>query len=243
MLTLDIDLPPGALLPAPDARPALPQGAICYRPDPDAGGPAKRLTDAEGHGPAALPVEGNTDGCPVERIGGTPHLAFRKGEACGFASEQAVEMAAVSVAVVFRAPEGDPRTLAALCPPEERRYLHLTLRDGVAEFAFRDKDGARLPLDAGGGAPRILMASAAGGRLALGTGDGPPATAAPQDFVAGPYQLFIGCRRVRAGLKNSLGAARVAEVIFLPDLDIFAPEAAPHRAALRARLTEHDLGL
>jgi hypothetical protein len=230
MLEIDADLPAGALLGARRATRAL--GGLRYGPG---GGARAMALQAVPDGPRAVPVEGNAEGCPVEAWRGARYLAFETGVPRGFAMEAPVEMAAASLAVFFRAPEGEARTLAALCPPGSREYLHLTVREGVAEFAWRDAAGATVPVG-DMREPVLLMASAAGGVLTLGTDGRGPARAEAAAFAAGPWTLYIGCRRFREGLKGTLGAARVADVVLYPDLDLFGAAAAETRAGLLAHL-------
>jgi hypothetical protein len=241
MLVIDMDLPPGALLTAEDAPLPRDLGGLRYGPGE---GAASRLTalDPVPEGPRAVAVAGNADGCRVEEAGGARYLAFETGLPRGFATEAPVEMGAASLAVLFRAPEGEARTLAALCAPGSRDYLHLTVRDGAAEFAWRDAPGAAVEVG-DVGAPVLLMASAAGGVLSVGTDRTGPVRAEAAAFAAGPWTLFIGCRRQREGLKGTLGAARIADVVLYPDTDIFGDAAAPLRAALLARLKDLRDGL
>jgi hypothetical protein len=241
MLVIDMDLPKGALLEAED--PPLPRalGGLRYGPGESAGH-RLRVLHAVPEGPRAVAVEGNAEGCRVEELRGARYLAFETGLPRGFATEEPVEMGTASLAVIFRAPEGEARTLAALCPPGSREYLHLTVRDGAAEFAWREAAGATVEVG-DTGAPVLLMASAVGGVLSVGTDRAGPVRAEAAALTAGPWTLFIGCRRQREGLKGTLGAARIADVVLYPDVDLFGDEAAGLRAALLARLRDLRDGL
>jgi hypothetical protein len=242
MLVIDMDLPKGALL-AEAEEPPLPRalGGLRYGPGGSAE-PRLRVLHPVPEGPRAVAVEGNAEGCRVEATGGARYLAFEAGLPRGFATEAPLEMGAASLAVVFRAPEGDARTLAALCAPGSRDYLHLTVRDGAAEFAWRDAPGATVAVG-DMREPVLVMASAVGGVLSIGTDRAGPVRAEAAGFAAGPWTLFIGCRRAREGLKGTLGAARVADVVLFPDVDLFGDEAAGLRAALLAHLEDLRVGL
>jgi hypothetical protein len=242
MLVIDMDLPQGALLAEAEAPP-LPRnlGGLRYGPEARAE-PRLRVLHPVPEGPRAVAVKGNADGCRVEETGGARYLAFEAGLPRGFATETPIEMRTASLAVVFRAPEGEARTLAALCAPGSREYLHLTVRDGTAEFAWRDTPGAAVEVG-DMRAPVLLMASAAGGVLSVGTDAAGPVRTETAAFAAGPWTLFIGCRRAREGLKGTLGAARIADVVLYPDVDLFGDEAAGLRAALLAHLEDLRDGL
>ncbi len=234
MIVLDVDLPEGALLSKPDISEDR-LGGLRFS--------AKELDRSHAHslvpmpgGPTALPVEGNTDGCPVGTFGQVRFLAFESNRACGFQTEVPIQMRSTSIAVFFWSPDGDPQTLAALCPPEDRNYLHLTVRGGIASFGYRDADSdVSIDIPDLVRAPTLLMASAKADALTIGTHVGAPVSRSAPAFPEGPLNLYIGCRRFRSGLKNSLGCARIADVVFYPDLDLFAPEA----SALRNRLSDH----
>lgn len=238
MLVIDADLPPGALLPEPQAPvpAALDLGGLRYGPHGTAAAYLATLVPMP-EGPMAVAVAGNDGGCPAASFGATRFLTLATGRRCGFGTEAPIAMGAVSLAVVFWAPEGDARTLAALCEPEGRNYLHLTVREGVAEFAYRDGAG-RVVLDAPEAAERpvLLMASAVGETLTLGSDSRAPATASAPAFGPAPRTLFIGCRRFREGLRNSLGAARIADVVLYPDRDLFGAGSDDLRARLLAHL-------
>ena len=237
MLVLDAELPEGALL----VRPSSSQqglGGLRYSVHQCDEDRAMRLAPFP-EGPVALPVEGNDAGCSVRTIGQARYLAFEANRACGYHTEKPIEMRSASIAVFFWSPDGDPRTLAALCPPEKRNYLHLTVRDGTATLGYRDEDHD-LALSLGDVAlrPTLLMVSAQPGTLSMGTGAGAPVSSSSAPFPEGPMVLYIGCRRFRAGLKSSLGAARISDVILYPDLDLFDPEAADIRDRLSAHLED-----
>lgn len=237
MLVLDADLPQGALLAAPSLS-EQEFGGLRYSVCECDKDRAMRLTPSP-DGPVALPVEGNDAGCAVRTIDQTRYLAFEADRACGYHTEMPIEMCSASIAVFFWSPDGDPRTLAALCPPEKRNYLHLTVRDGTASLGYRDEDHD-LALSLGDVArrPTLLMISAQPESLTMGTDAGAFVSRPAAPFPEGPMVLYIGCRRFRAGLKSSLGAARISDVILYPDLDLFDPDAAGVRDRLSAHLED-----
>ncbi|NNK67764.1 MAG: hypothetical protein HKO95_13640 [Rhodobacteraceae bacterium] len=242
MLFLDADLPAGALLdpPAPDPKEVLLSSEAIWYAAPAVHGEPVRALDPIGNGPVAHPADGNEGGCQVDQYGRTPCLAFTPRVASGFASSDPVDMASFSLAIIFYAPDGDGKTIAATSASGSRDYRYVSEEGGVITFGLRnDPNAAKVVRSDISRKPTLVLAHAAGADLRLAIGDAAPVSVRTDAvFQPGPQDLFIGCRRKRAGLLNAQGAARVFDVVFLPDTDVFAPAAAPLRDALMARLEE-----
>ena len=82
---------------------------------------------------------------------------------------------------------------------------------------------------------RVVTISLSGSRLALAIGTEAAVVEHGQDpEMATTADLFIGCRSHRSGLKKTLGAATVSEVLFWPHHALLLPRTAEDRAACRA---------
>ncbi|MEM9973271.1 MAG: hypothetical protein AAF771_03755 [Pseudomonadota bacterium] len=243
MITLDRDLPTGALLPSPPVpaqETVAALGGVWYAPGGAVleGGGVTRIAALAG-GKVAEPVDGNDGALKLGGTGPARHFQFRSREACGFAAPLPGAPSMLSLAILFCA-EADPgRTLAAVTPVDGRDYIFLSHEEGAVTLAKR-KAPARIscPIPAGVGVT-LVLAHAASSAWMLALNDGPPQRidTAPA-FVPGAYDLFIGCRRRRAGLQSALGAAKIFDVIAMPDVDVFSPSAAPLSDALVARWEE-----
>ncbi len=118
-------------------------------------------------------------------------------------------------------------------------YLFLSEAEGF--LTVKDDKGlieAVLPAPLGD-APRLVMLSLAGDRLAVSVlGGASPATStqarARAHVLSGPANLFIGCRNQRSGLTKTLGGALIADVWLWPGRALFGSDAATDRAALVA---------
>lgn len=243
MLTLDRDLPPGALLPQPPlavTEAAAAAGGICYAPGGAelAGDGVARIVPS-GAGEIAEPVEGNAGNLTLDGSGPTRRFQFRRRTACGFAAALPGAPASLSLAILFRAPEGPGGTLAAVTPVDGRDYTFLSHEDGAVSLSKRKAAAElRCPLPSALSAT-LVLAHAAGRNWALALNAGPiQRIGTAPEFAPGAYDLFIGCRRRRAGLHSALGAPQIFGVIALPDVNIFDDSASPLRDALHARRDE-----
>ncbi|MEL6642572.1 MAG: hypothetical protein AAFQ79_01445 [Pseudomonadota bacterium] len=246
ILTLDVDLPPGALLPAvgPDAaHMAAERGVVWFSANP----PGCRVADgrvegieAVGGGSVAEPVEENTGNCRHVVANGQAYLSLTDRSACGFSAEIGSVSGVLSFAVIFAAPKGPARTLAAVSAAGARDYIALT--QDARNLTLARRNGAEIgvrcpPLDQ----PVLVLARVDADGLWLAQGDGPPVHAAdPEALPTGPVAGFIGCRRQRAGLYKTLGAGHLYDIAFMPEIDVFSPALDTLRAAMVAR-TE-DIG-
>ena len=80
--------------------------------------------------------------------------------------------------------------------------------------------------------PRFIVAYIGAGMMRLGVLNGAPLDAPAIPFKAGAQTFFVGCRRHRPGLKNTLGAMRLSDALVLPNRNIFAEDMQAIRDAL-----------
>ena len=242
MLRVDRDLPVGALLPRQPrsfADELSELGAAIYEPSVNDAGTCKRLEDKLGRGPSLEPVEDNEAGCVLEQNKDLPYLVYRTGMPSGFASSAPTTCDEVSVACIIWAREEDPKTVLALCPPGDRNYLFLSVAEGKTTFGFRDQSALiEEASNRDWSRPTLIAMHADPESLSLMVGGGNVISEPSTGFQAGEQDLFIGCRRHRPGLRNTLGAMRLSHVFLFPNLNLFAPEGVQTLEAMRGHLTE-----
>ena len=244
MLTVDMDLPPGALL-APGggdaAHMAAEMGVVWFT----AQAPECRVSDgrvqaieAVGGGAVAHPVDGNAGNCRHMTGNGSAYLSMTDRVACGFFADIGSVSDVLSFAVIFAAPNGPARTLAAVSAEGSRDYIaltqdadHLTLaRRNGAEVAITGPPSDR---------PALVLARIDEKGLALAMADGPPVRVEdPAALPVGSVTGFIGCRRQRAGLYKTLGAGHFYDIAFMPGLDVFSPALDTLRTTMKTRTQE-----
>jgi hypothetical protein len=239
MIRIDADLPPAALV--DQAGPAMARAvaeagglwleAAAPHMEQDADGVVRLWHPRVGAGPArpAAPNKGQS------RL--TPRgLALEAGVNGGFALEGAVaDAACLSFAVLYHAPQGDIRTLISVNPPGAKNYLFLYEQEGFLGLKDQANSAEILcPLPPAAGM-RLAVGALADRRLYLRADAGPVLRAeAPGMEIAGPADLFIGCRSQRDGLLKTLGRGAIASVLLWPGRNLLAPEGAAQRAALDA---------
>lgn len=241
MLMLDADLPPGALLPTagPDAaHMAAESGVVWFSANPPGcrvGDGRVEAIEAVGGGPVAEPVEQNTRNCRHVGANRSAYLSLTDRMACGFSAEIGSVSDVLSFAVIFAAPKGAARTLAAVSAAGSRDYIALT--QDARDLTMARRNGAEIgftcpPSDQ----PVLILARVDADGLWLAQGDRPPVHAAdPEALPTGAVTGFIGCRRHRAGLYKTLGSGHLYDIAFMPKMDVFSPSLDTLRAAMVAR--------
>lgn len=248
MLELPDRLPPGALCDAAGevlARDLAATGALWWTGPgliADATGAvtgwSARLGDR-----VARPTEPNTGNGLIGEAGDMTGLQCRDGIHCGLVAEGVADDAGtVTLAARYLPPCGEEartvltfNTGGAARKAEGENYLFVS----EAEGAIRVKDDlgrveATLPAPAGD-APRLVVASLAGARLAVEVLGGDRAEArARAPVLSGPASLFFGCRNQRPRLLKTLGGALIADVWLWPGRALLMPSDAADRAALAA---------
>lgn len=174
--------------------------------------------------------------CPSEPNSGntrfvtsTPHpgLMMTEGVHCGFWLANATRTPRrFSAAVIYSAPQGDPRTLLALNTGQEHNLVFLSDADG--QLSLRDRAtgaGMDIALPAGNTRPRLAILSYDGRELALQGAGRTVRAAADLPGMDRPGDLFVGCRSNRRGLLKTLGRSVIHDVLFWPDRAILMEEA------------------
>lgn len=224
MLSIDIDLPEGALLGAEARRLAAlvtAAGGFWLKPgalEADAGGVALRWPVSAGGG-AALPVTPNRGNGRRAAAGG---LQLTAGINCGMALADALaDCADFTLALLFRPGADEGRTLATVNLQGVKNYLFLTHQDGVLAFKSQSETGeVALPLRAGP-APVLVVAGFSGGRMHLHlgghlAGQSVVSQTPPDRGIGGPADLFLGCRSQREGLLKTLGEGVILSALICP---------------------------
>jgi hypothetical protein len=248
MLELPDRLPPGALCDGADAALAhdLATTGVHWWTG------AELTTDATGAvtgwparmgARAAQPTAPNTGNALTGAAGDMTGLQCRDGLHCGFVIEDVTGAATkATLAARYLPPFGeDAKTVltfntggAAKKTPGEN-YLFLSEAEGT--ITVKDDKGlveATLPAPPAD-APRLILASLAGDRLAVEImGHDRSELQARAPVLTGPASLFIGCRNHRPGLTKTLGGALIGDVWLWPGRALLMPGDATDHAALTA---------
>lgn len=241
MITLDISLPPGALLPPEAETPKAPinpvdTGALWFAAC------APGLTEAAWRcfpmdGPAATPADPHEGGLDQADTGG---LRFTGGVNTGWVLPDLTEdLQQITLALRVNS-SGEARSLFTLNPRNGDTYLFLNEKNG--QLSLQEDDKRMEPLtQATSPGKRWILASYAQGALTLAQGL-PDAPLTPSrryadltERLTGPVDLFIGCRSHRRGILKTLGDFTLHDLLIWPDQDALtdADTLAGLRAACR----------
>jgi hypothetical protein len=244
-LFVDIDLPDAVILcdaPAPDVPKAAAMlhpndaDAIWYRGHASAmtlgsGGAIAHWAPENGLGIAARTAEPNDGHARLTPSGGVAYIREVNG---GFVVDAAlVEAEQFCCAIRLKSPEGQARTIITLNPSGGGNYLFLSEKDGMLEWRD-DARSVEVTMPAPG--PDIwVLAGYDHGTLSLtaaktGTKfpapqSSPDASAVLATALAGPSDLFIGCRSHRKGILKTLGSSVIHDVLFWLDTAGTTPDA------------------
>lgn len=233
VLTIGCDLPPGVLLGAETAAFAAalaPAGAHWL-----SARPAQGLIEGDevtgwalvAGGRSAIPAHSNAGRNAIGTWRGHSVIALQTGRNGGFVVPDIVDEAGrFSLAVIYAAPDGDARTLGSLTlgPEGSENLFFLSHSEGT--LVAKDRAGgvtAEIPVAGPQEDFRLAITSWDGARLLLSTGGAMAEARGTMAGAEGPVSLFVGCRGHRRGLQKTLGAARIAEVIFWPGRALLAP--------------------
>ncbi|MEM9475461.1 MAG: hypothetical protein AAGA71_09215 [Pseudomonadota bacterium] len=244
MLTVDMDLPPGALL-APGggdaAHMAAELGIVWFTaqtPECRVSDGRVKAIEAVGGGVVAQPVDGNAGNCRHMAANGSAYLSMTDRVACGFSADIGSVSDVLSFAVIFAAPNGPARTLAAVSAEGSRDYIALT--QDAHDLTLARRNGAEIAITCPpSDRPALALARIDAEGLALAMADGPPVRVDdPAALPMGRVTGFIGCRRQRAGLYKTLGAGHFYDVAFMPGLNAFSPALDTLCSAMTTRVQE-----
>lgn len=236
MLELPQSLPPGALLDRDALRLAeavAATGGLWFTasPDtlsPDAAGPDTPVTGWHSTiGRATLrPSEPNSGNTRFVTTARHPGLVMTEGVHSGLWLAKATRTSrCFSVAVIYSAPEGDPRTLLSLNTGQEHNLVFLSDADGQLSLHDRATGaGMDISRSAGTSRPQIAILSYDGRELALQGAGRTVKAAADLPGLDRPGDLFVGCRSNRRGLLKTLGQSVIHDVLFWPDRAILMEE-------------------
>lgn len=244
MLSVDEDLPAGALVPegAPLTAQVAALGGLWWSSEP-------RLVSvidgaiagiAPRAGAIALrPVVDNAGSARLVLHRGCEVIAGATGVQAGLVAEHRLACQSIGLIVVFAAPDPARHSLAAVQSDGAGSTAVLGVADGALTLKERKAAaGIEVPLAGAPGAPQIAfvhlgedMALSRDGHVFLRAEVG-------DAFAPGNAQLFLGCLRERSGLTMTLGPHRIADLIALPDIDLTASDHAMLRAAFRAYAQE-----
>jgi len=193
---------------------------------------------------SAVPTAPNEQNSLLSEAGDLTGLQCRPGKHCGQVVTAITDDASRwSMAVIYLPPTGDDaRTLLTLNTTAHGggNYLFLSESGGVLT-AKDDGNGVEVSVTpAATDAPRLITLSLSGDRLAMQTDHGPLAMAQGRPGMTGTGDLFIGCRSHRPGLRQTLGAALIMDVMFWPGLSLLTPETGAERDQAMA-LASHML--
>lgn len=166
----------------------------------------------------AVRVGPNAEGTRVDDD--PPALVFAAGVNSGLVLSGTIpEAGAVTIAAILRTTALDGETLFTLMPTAGGDYVYAAQR-GAEVRAEQDRGNLTLiqPIAPGAGQVLLVTLTIAGGQVGLSVNGG-PATTAPLEGagMAGPADLFIGCRGPRGGLHRKLGHFRLTDVLVWPD--------------------------
>lgn len=237
MIFLDEDLPPAALVDQGSlalAAGIAGLGGAWLRAEPASvaveGGTAQEWRPQAGLA-WATPAAAKARNCRL----GPGGMVLEAGRNCGFVLESAVaEAACLTVAVLYHAPQGDIRTLASVAPKGSKAHLYLFDQDGA--LGVRDRaETVEVTLPSAGAGARLAVMGLSEGRLCLRRDSGATARVSLGSAdLAGPADLFIGCRNHRESLVKTYGTGSIASVLLWPGLNLLDPESATGAAQLRA---------
>ena len=249
MLTLDDTLPDGALVGSERASFAASlaaSGAYWFRSDWDAfdvddGTGAIREWHSTDRAKTATPADPNEGNGLLGEVGAYAGLRCIPEINCGLVVPRITESAGVfSMAVIYQPDKDMPsKTLLTINTgysggtDAESNYLFLS--DAGDFFTVKDVRGAVeivAPVTSTPDGLRMAVVTLAGDTLALAENLSPPTVMQGADAgMRSAADLFIGCRSHRSGLKKTLGAATVLEVLFWPKHALLTPRTPEDHAA------------
>ncbi len=253
MLELPQSLPIGALLDRDAMRLAeavAETGGLWFTAAPDtltpdtltpgSAGPGTPVTGWHSTiGRATLrPSEPNDGNTRFAAAAPRPGLVMTEGIHCGLWLGKATRHSRrFSAAVIYSAPQGDPRTLLSLDTGQEHNLVFLSDADGRLSLHDRATGaGMDIALPAGSARPQLAILSYDGRELALQGAGRTEKSVADLPGLDRPGDLFVGCRSNRRGLLKTLGRSVIHDIFFWPDRAILLEEAAaPDLPALIAR--------
>lgn len=249
MLELDQDLPDGVLLHTTRDRFATSlkdSGAVWFKGSWDAFGiddTTGAITDWQSTDGAfkASPSQPNDGHGLLAEVGDYAGLRCAQGVNCGLVVPHITQSAATfSMAVIYKpTPDQTARTLLTVNTgyagggDQEANYLFLS--DGGDFFTVKDVRGSvdiTAPVTSSPDALRMAIVTLAGDTLAVAENLNAPTVMQGADAgMRAAADLFIGCRSHRGGLKKTLGASTILEVLFWPKHALLIPRAKADEAA------------
>ena len=250
MITLDTDLPDGALIGSERSRFATAmaeQGAVWFRGDwtsfdvDDATGVISGWHSTD-RSLTATPTDPNQGHGLLADTGDYAGLRCVPEVNCGLVAKEITQSAGTfTMAVVYRPSEEAPsKTLLTLNTgysggsDAESNYLFLS--DAGDFFTVKDVRGAVelvVPVTSRPDGLRMAVVTLSGDQLALAENlDAPQVVTGADAGMRTAADLFIGCRSHRSGLKKTLGGATIVEVMFWPKHALLLPRNAADQAAL-----------
>ena len=191
-------------------------------------------------GQRAAPTKPNDGGARLTESS-APGLHTEAETHCGLVAERITENAGrFSFAVIYTPrPGATPKTLLTLNGAHQTGAAeYFFLSDGGDTYTVKDTSGAvelLAPVTAAPDAPRMAVVTLAGDRLAFAEDLNPPVVAEGRKPALGEAaDLFFGVRSHRAGLKKTLGAAHIHEVLFFPRHCLLLPRSPEDEALLTA---------
>jgi hypothetical protein len=166
---------------------------------------------ARGAAAQALPVAANAAGTRWQAE--PPALRFEaKVNGGQLLAGSVADLAALTIAVIFAGSEA--RTVLALQATGHGPSVFLDARG--ADHRLVVKNGAGIAVQALGNGARLVVLALASGRGWLSVDGGPAVSGDFGEGLAGPADLYIGCRGGRAGLRNKLGSFALSDVLIWP---------------------------
>ncbi|WP_208348286.1 hypothetical protein [Pseudaestuariivita rosea] len=246
MLTIEIDLPPGALLPTDDLAQSLSEqeaiwlsAARDWIVQQDKSITAWSSRTDTGMAYPATPNKGNGSLGP-------DGVVFKANVNCGYMIDIEANCDVYSALIRYKSPAKDGRTLLSIHAKDNAApYLFLNERSELIELK-QDKapQGVSLYFEPEAGEWNQIVISVSKDVLSLAINDEDAVvTETPSHNYAPPGQMFIGCRSNRGGLQKTLGALVVSDVIFLPGVDLLSEDQRPQRNAIQAALPAKSTGV
>jgi hypothetical protein len=169
----------------------------------------------------ALPVAANTGGTRWQAE--PPALRFdAKVNGGQWLAGAVPDLSAVTIAVIFSG--ADARTVLSLQASGHGPSIFLDARGSDHRLVVKDR--ADIAVQALGQDARLVVIALASGRGWLSVNGGPAVSGVFGEGLAGPADLYIGCRGAQTGLRNKLGSFALSDVLIWPG-QVLLPGAAP----------------
>ena len=222
MITLDITLPRGALLPKrlPSSF-KMEHPVIWFSPEPSDFN--DRIWSSKTDETVARPAKPNKSAADLGSAFGRAMLFSEAQSNCGFAIEKLEQQSSTFSGAILFSSEGNAATLLSLHQNGAEGYFFISEDDGHIRAAYQGHDASIICPSPPEGQLNALLFCISGGRITLALNSNEPRSdTLPLSFKNEPLDIFLLCRSDRSGITKTLGEAGLADVFLWPDADIFS---------------------